>query len=160
MLIIVAGLPGSGKTTLANALKNKINAVVLSSDRIRKRLFKNPSYSEEEKRLVYEVMFLIAEIVLANKLNCILDATFYKKELRARAFNIANKFKTKFFIIECVMPAMLIKKRIENRPESDADFEVYKKIKAEFESIDEVHIVADMSKGIEDVIAEVLKNIK
>ena len=39
MIIIICGLPGVGKTTLAKGLAPLINAVILATDKIRKELF-------------------------------------------------------------------------------------------------------------------------
>ena len=47
--MIICGLPGVGKTTLAEDLAPLINAVVLSTDRIRKELILKPTYKKQEK---------------------------------------------------------------------------------------------------------------
>ena len=41
MIVIFCGLPGTGKTTLAKELAPLIDAVVLSTDKIRKQLIAN-----------------------------------------------------------------------------------------------------------------------
>ncbi|HEX7257877.1 MAG TPA: AAA family ATPase [Nitrososphaeraceae archaeon] len=43
MIILVCGYPSVGKTTLANELAPLINAVVLSTDKIRKELIEKPN---------------------------------------------------------------------------------------------------------------------
>jgi predicted kinase len=50
LIILICGYPGVGKTTLANELAPLINAVVLSTDKIRKELIDTPNYSDEEIR--------------------------------------------------------------------------------------------------------------
>jgi predicted kinase len=47
--VIICGLPGVGKTTLAKDLAPLINAVVLSTDRIRKELILKPIYKKKKK---------------------------------------------------------------------------------------------------------------
>lgn len=159
MLILVCGLPGVGKTVIAKELfRKKFNqkAVILRTDIIRKQLFKKPKYAAKEKKLIYEIMFLLANYLLANKINCILDGTFYKKELRLQAKKIAKKNKTKFEIIECVCPQKIvfaqIRKRMKTGDASDADFEIYKKIKKEWEPIKEKHLLIDTSKDYTKLI--------
>ncbi|MHC4711475.1 MAG: AAA family ATPase, partial [Planctomycetota bacterium] len=60
MLVIVCGLPGVGKTTFAKKLSPLINAIVLSTDKIRKELIPLPTYEKEERKLIYDVMILLA----------------------------------------------------------------------------------------------------
>jgi predicted kinase len=86
LIVLFSGLPGVGKTKLANELAPLIKAVVLSTDKIRKELISNPTYTEEEKELIYDVMLLVARY-LHNEAgtNCILDGTFNTKESRRKA---------------------------------------------------------------------------
>ena len=58
LILLFCGLPGVGKTSLANELAPLINAVVLSTDKIRKKLISNPTYTKEEKELIYDVIRL------------------------------------------------------------------------------------------------------
>ena len=37
MIIVITGLPGTGKTTIAKALAKEIDAIVFSTDKIRKK---------------------------------------------------------------------------------------------------------------------------
>ena len=77
LIVLFCGLPGVGKTRLANELAPLINAVVLSSDKLRKELIPHPTYTKEEKELIYDVMLLVARYLHnAAGVNCILDATF------------------------------------------------------------------------------------
>ena len=53
MVIIVCGLPGSGKSYFAERLAKKIDADYVNSDRLRKELFPSRTYSDREKATVY-----------------------------------------------------------------------------------------------------------
>ena len=59
-----------------------INAVILSTDKIRKELLDKPSYSVEEKRLIYDVLLLISKYIHNTGVSCILDATFNEQKSR------------------------------------------------------------------------------
>ena len=59
MIILICSYPGVGKTTLAHELAPLINAVVLSTDKIRKEFIDKPNYGEEEKRTVHKIFVLI-----------------------------------------------------------------------------------------------------
>lgn len=172
MLVLVIGLPGSGKSTVARALAKEIKAKILRTDEIRKTLIQSPNYGEREKEMVYDAMLSTAEQLLKNDENVILDATFYREELRSRAKNLAEKLKKKFFIIECRAHEEIIKRRMEKRKKSikrlsDADFEVYKKLKEKFEPVKESAdglVIIDTSylnrNEIRDILRKEIKKIK
>jgi len=61
MLILICGLPATGKSTVARRLAKALDAEVLRTDIVRKALIGNPTYTEEEKNLIYKTVFLIAE---------------------------------------------------------------------------------------------------
>jgi len=79
MLILVCGLPATGKSNLARNLARKLKAQVLNTDVVRKDLIKKPTYTDDEKELVYKVTFLIARYLILNRRNVVIDGTFYKK---------------------------------------------------------------------------------
>lgn len=79
LIVIVCGLPGVGKTTLANNLAPLLNASVLSTDKTRKELIPHPTYSARERELIYDVMLLLAKYLHGLGVNCILDATSTEK---------------------------------------------------------------------------------
>jgi predicted kinase len=74
LIVLVCGLPGVGKTSVSKELAKLTRWTILSTDKIRKELFPNPTYSTEEKRLIYDVLMLIAKYLHCSGTNCILDA--------------------------------------------------------------------------------------
>jgi len=154
MLVFVAGLPGSGKSFFASRLAETIHAVYLSSDVIRKELIPNPSYSAQEKEQVYESILKKMHEAAKQGHNIVIDATFYQKTIRARFIKEAKQIAANFVFIEIKAEEALIKKRVSAKREySDADFEVYKKIKAAFEPIEEKHLVLQSKENnIEDML--------
>ncbi|MCX8168886.1 MAG: AAA family ATPase [Candidatus Methanomethylicia archaeon] len=161
-LIAICGLPGTGKSTVADILSKKIKAPVLRTDEIRKKIIEKPTYSEEEKKLVYKVMFIIAEYLIKQGISCILDATFNKEENRKEIVKLAERNNVPLYFIECVCNEEVIRERLrgDKRFSSDANWEVYLKLKSEFEPIKEDHIVVDTTKGSKeaaDILIEKLK---
>lgn len=76
----ITGLPGSGKSTVAETLlklleKRGEHAQLLSSDVLRKVLTPKPSYSLEERDLVYATLAYVAELLTQNGVNVVIDAT-------------------------------------------------------------------------------------
>jgi predicted kinase len=152
LIVLFCGLPGVGKTRLANELSPLINAVVLSTDKLRKELIPNPTYTKEEKELIYDVMLLVARYLHnAAGVNCILDATFNTEESRKKAIKkLGNISSKQIYIIECVCPEDIVISRLKARKGdySDADIGIYTKMKQVYEPVKDKqrHIVADTSR--------------
>jgi predicted kinase len=148
LIVIICGLPGVGKTSLARDLAIHINAIVLSTDKIRKELIPYPNYSIGERRLVYDVMLLLAKYLHNAGVNCILDATFNRESSRRQAKRKLALNSSELRVIECVCPESVIISRLKTRKNdfSDADVSIYKKMKTIYEPVREPHITADTTK--------------
>ena len=136
MVAAVMGLPGSGKTYFARELALKVNARHISSDTVRFNLEKAGTYDEKSKFTVYEVMLELLEEAIKSRENVVLDATFYKEELRQRFEAKAKQLNTPIYFIEVKAAEAVIKERIsKRRPDSEADFQVYLKVKDSFDPV-------------------------
>ena len=165
MLVLVCGLPATGKSTVSRNIARKLKAAVLSTDIIRKQLFRRPTYSSEEKRLIYKAMFLVAEYLLRSDRNVVLDGTFYRHSLRGQVYNVTKRTGAKLAIVECRASNNNIKRRMGRRAKrknapSDADYEIYKKIKTDFEPIKRKHLVLDTSKSKQRNLEEIFSYLK
>ncbi len=151
MIVLVCGLPGVGKTTFSKKLAPLINAVILSTDKIRKELISNPTYQKEERALIYDVMILLAKYLQQAGRNCILDATFNQEDSRNQVKNKLKVSEDQFFIVECTCPEKIIFSRLKNRKDdySDADVSVYQKMKKIYEPVKDKHITVDTSQDSE-----------
>ena len=144
-------MPGVGKTRLANELAPLINAIVLSTDKIRKELIPEPTYTKEEKELIYDVMLLVTRYLHnAAGVNCILDATFNTEKSRKKARRkLASVSPDQIYIVECTCPEDIVISRLKARKGdySDADIGIYRKMKQMYEPVKDRqrHIVADTS---------------
>jgi predicted kinase len=152
LIVLFCGLPGVGKTSLANELAPLINAIVLSTDKIRKEVISKPTYTKEEKRLIYDVMLLVARYLHdAAGINCILDATFNTEKSRRTAIEkLVNVSSDQIYIVECICPEDVVITRLKARKGdySDADIDIYRKMKQLYEPVKEMekHIVIDTSQ--------------
>ncbi len=145
MLVIICGLPGVGKTTLAKSLAPLIEGIVLSSDKIRKELFPSPTYSQTEQNTVFDAMITGAKNLNDVGTNCILDATFNREQSRIEVKNKLGLSDNQFHIIECVCNEDITMSRLESRKNdySDATIEVYQKMKIIREPVKLEHITLD-----------------
>ncbi|MBN1754779.1 AAA family ATPase [bacterium] len=157
MLIIVCGLQGTGKSSVSKMIAEESGGKVLRTDTIRKELFSIPSYSEEEKKAVYEELFRRAGELLSEGNIVILDATFLSRINRKRARDLAEKMHHRLFIVEVECPQDTVEKRISQRygDASDARFKHYLKYKDKYEKIQEPHSIVDSSGSFEDTHRQV-----
>lgn len=148
IVIIVCGLPGVGKTTLVKDLAPRMRAVILSTDKIRKELIPRPKYDWKERKLIYDILILLAKYLSNAGVNCILDATLIKERSRQEIKKELDLITKNIHIIECVCPEDIIIKRLRRRRNnySDADISVYKKMKKIYEPVKGKHITVDTSK--------------
>ena len=141
MLIMVMGLPGSGKTYFAKALAKRIGSLHFNSDRIRKELSAEPSYSPEEKTLIYKTMYSQVCEYLVQGEPVIVDATFSKKSYRSPYLNWAREHGIPVSIMMLQASEQITRERVgKKRPDSDADYFVYQSIKEKYEPLKEDHL--------------------
>ena len=148
MLIILAGLPGAGKSTVAAALGRELGAMVLSTDRIRAEHGGSPSFSPAAKGGVYERMFARAERGLRARRSVVLDATFYLRRLRQAGAAVGRRARVPIFLIEVVLPEAAVRERMARRLRSargprPAGFEVYRFMRQVFEPVRGRHFTLD-----------------
>lgn len=160
MIVIICGLPGVGKSSLSAHLAPLIDAVVLSSDKVRKELIARPTYSKAEVKLIYNLISLIAKYLHNAGLNCIIDATFNREKLRKQFKRKLELPDEQVRIVECISQENIIIQRLMARKKgySDADFSVYKRMKKNFQPIREAHITVDTSQLPLDTIAREIAN--
>lgn len=163
MLIIVCGLPGTGKTFLSKELAVRLGAEHLSTDSIRMRLLDRRTYSEEEKKAVYRAMADEAGRLVAAGRDVVADATFYRREYRDMMKAVAEKGGTGFYAVLCVLDEGKVAGRIDARraagSESEADFKVYMALKGKFEPFSGEHLEVDMSLPISQAVKAVMQYV-
>ncbi len=154
MIIFVFGLPGSGKSYFASHLANMINADYINSDRIRREMFHNRTYSIKERLSVYNKMQVQMKEAVRQHKNVVLDATFYNNDIRKNFLDESKDIDDVIFI-EVRAEESLIKERLKrSRLDSEATLEVYKKIKNEWEPLHEDHLIL---QSTDDNITELLE---
>ncbi|WP_435062445.1 AAA family ATPase [Halobaculum sp. EA56] len=155
-LAVVCGLPGAGKTTVARAVGDRLDAEVLRTDVVRKELFPSPEYTAEESRRTYEAVFDRAGTLLADGDPVVLDGTFRRAARRDRARTLADRHGADFRLVRVVCEEAVAKERIRAREgdASDADVEVYDLLREEFEPVADPAVV-DNSGDLDETRARV-----
>lgn len=162
ILIIIFGLPGTGKTTFAILLSKQLGIKHFNTDIIRSLSGKSQQYDEENKGLIYNKMLHLTRLEFEKGKSVIVDATFYKRKLRNRFKDLAKEYDVTVKWIEVCAKEDVVKKRIsKKRRYSEADYPVYQKIKFQFEPMQEEYIqVYSDQEETPEMIEKVIKFIK
>jgi len=141
MIILVSGLPGSGKSYFAEKLAARLGAFYLNSDQVRQTMQVSGKYSFKDKLLVYREMANQTRKLLNEKKTVVIDATFYRQLTRDLFFKLAKDKSTPIRFIKVIADEALIRERLKKpRKFSEADFAVYEKVRDEFEEVSIPHL--------------------
>jgi predicted kinase len=149
-LILVGGLPGSGKSTIADALAGRIGADCIASDILRKGLAgADPGerltaevgagfYGAGMTGLTYRELLVQAERQLRGGRSVVLDASFGRAVDRRRAAALARDVGGVLVAVECRCPVKVARQRLATRAlpgytgPSDAGWDVYRSMRRTF----------------------------
>ncbi len=176
ILLVVRGLSGTGKSTLAAALSESLGCGCLQSDKLRRQLFGAPTsdanfntgrYSAENRQVVYDNLFRLAEEQLSHGLSVILDGTFLTSESRRRAIQLASIHQAVPVLVTCTCPSSLAIERIRDRgtvrtTESDVRPEFVDRQRSEEEPDDPAWqvVTVDTTEGLAVIRQTVLGRIR
>jgi aminoglycoside phosphotransferase family enzyme/predicted kinase len=176
LLLIVGGLMGTGKSTLAAKLAEVFDIDVLSTDRLRHQLLgastKPASYGEghyqpDLRERIYDELLRQASDTLKTGQSVVLDGTFLTDCLRTRAFEVAHKNGAVFLHISCTCPRQVAYARIQRRAEqgqseSEARIELYDLQARDFESpcADDPSITVDTTRAISEQVNAVCAELR
>lgn len=136
-LVVVCGLPGVGKTTVAERIADHLGGRVLRTDVIRKELFDEPTYADAETETVYTELIDRARRRVAAGEAVVLDATFADERFRVAAGSMADRAADGFTLVKVECDESVVERRIRRRDGiSDADFDVHLRFRRLFDRID------------------------
>jgi uncharacterized protein len=179
LLLVTCGVSGSGKSWLAERLAPQLGAVHVRSDVERKRLgglteqqrsraaLGQGLYSREMTARVYERLYQCATDILAGGLSAILDATFQRRDERARLRALAAQCAATLHVIYCHAPPEVLEARLAARQRggadvSEADHAVLAWQRTQFQPLrpaEDFHII-DVDTTDPDVLSHVLQSVK
>ncbi|NWG11446.1 adenylyl-sulfate kinase [Candidatus Bathyarchaeota archaeon] len=125
----ITGLPGSGKSVVSEALvkllhKKDISVQLLSSDALRRALTPKPTYSLEERDMVYVTLAYVAKLLTQNGVNVVIDATGnlrrYRDDARRQIPNFIEAY------LECPLE-ICIKREAKRKETYKAPKQIYAK---------------------------------
>ncbi len=134
IVIMVGGLSGTGKSTLANALRSTLYGELLQTDVIRNELFtpesSNGKYTAAGRQQVYQAMVDRIANSLSRTPTIVLDGTYSKQTFRQSVYEKANELDATVLQVQCQCAPETAVARIATRLDagndhSDATPEVY-----------------------------------
>lgn len=165
-LIMLSGLPGTGKSYLARRLSERLRTPVIETDFVRKTLFPQPSYSADESAIVHWVSRLLMRKLLARGVPVILDATNLIERQREMVYHVAEQAGARLVIVQTVAPEEVVRARLERRltqrdPEdiSDATWNVYRRMAERQQPIRRPHLVVNTSEDLEPAIDKIIREV-
>ena len=173
-LALVGGLPGTGKSTLAEKLADQLGWVVLSSDRVRKELagleqdqpaaagFGTGIYAQTWTDRTYAELLNRAGELLSMGESVIVDATWSSEAHRQAAAAIAAHREAELVQLECVTPQEVAATRIAGRAgnASDATAAIAACLAAEWSPWSEATVIDTNSVGHADPVERALNAIR
>ncbi|BBX97043.1 bifunctional aminoglycoside phosphotransferase/ATP-binding protein [Mycobacterium lacus] len=166
-LALVGGNPGTGKSTLARALAEKVGAQVISTDDVRRELRESGAiagepgvlhaglYAPDNVTAVYDVVLRRARPCLGNGQSVIIDATWRDPQHRAHAHRLAAETHSATVELECTTTVDTAAGRITTRQPgaSDATTDIAAALAARHGGWDTARRV-DTSRPLEDSLRE------
>ncbi len=165
VLIVVSGLPGTGKSYFCRRLAERLASIILESDAFRRVLFPSPSYSLAESGRLFKAVHRLIKELLGKGVSVILDATNLSERYREYLYSIAERLEVKLILVRIEAPASVVRERLRARLEnteesSDADWEVYQKMKHSVDKITRKHYAVDSSRDITPVLDKIMREVR
>ncbi|HYA35032.1 MAG TPA: AAA family ATPase [Candidatus Binataceae bacterium] len=153
--IVVCGMSGTGKSTVARAIRHRLGFEIINSDVVRKRIaglstttrhdggYAEGIYTSEFNERTYRAMLDEARALLEENRGVILDATFRDCAERAHVVELVSLAGAPILFVECRCPQDVALERIRARTNegadvSDATTQVYMRQRAEFIALNEI----------------------
>ncbi len=168
-LVLVSGLPGTGKSFFSRRLAEREPAVVLETDALRRTLFKEPNYSAQESQRLFQAIHELVERLLGKGITVVLDATNLVERHREVLYSIAERAGAHLIIVRTEAPDDAIRHQMEERTQKardtheengEADVNVYQRMRASEEKIGRNHFTVNTSENFEPVLQKIVRTIR
>lgn len=157
MIVLMAGLPGTGKSTIARELATRTSGRVVSKDEFRHAIFlpREIEYSTRQDDFCLQLMLETAGYLLSRdpQLHIFLDGrTFSRRYQIENVLAAADALHQPWRILECVCSEESARRRLQadgEHPAGNRDAQLYLEVKARFETITFPKVVIDTDQELE-----------
>lgn len=161
-LIVVSGLPGTGKSFFCNKLAERLPLLILESDALRKTLFPAPSHTRQESSRLFQTLHTLIERLLNKGVPIVLDATNLSERHREHLYAITYRLNIKLILVRVEAPPDVVYERLKGRladqkTNSDADWQVYQRMRPNVERIRRHHHVVDTTQDITPALDRIIR---
>ena len=168
MIVMMAGLPGVGKSTLSRALASRLPGAVLDKDEVRAALFRPPytEYSQQQDDFCQDIMLQTCGYLLAKngKVNILLDGrTFSRNYQRERVLAFCRQVNANWAVLECVCAEQTALKRLADATTQGAHLaanrtvDLYLRIRDSWEPIENPKLIVDTDQELEVCVDQCLQ---
>jgi hypothetical protein len=157
--VLFCGIPGSGKTTIASALSQKMpRAMLVQTDRIRSMLSR-PTFASSESKFVYGTLVSVAEDALRAGYDTLLEGTFPRREYRREALDALSPMASKVLVVHVFCDPALAFGRNAGR-EQAVPWESFLRIYRQFEDPADALRIDTSNLTPEDAVEKILSAIR
>jgi predicted kinase len=167
VLVVMVGLPGSGKSHLARQIALRHPAAILDSDRLRATLFAPPVHSVREHKRLFPAIHELAGRLLSRNVSVIVDATNLKESNRKPFHDLAKKHNARLVIVRAWAPAKTVRERLSRREttkdpddQSTATLAVHDRMRQDVERVRGQHVSVNTALSLDDALDKIAKLIE
>ncbi len=167
VLVVVCGLPGTGKSYFSRRLVSQVPLLILESDVLRKVLFPDPKYTAFESKRLFRACYALIDDLLGHEVPVLLDATNLVEGHRESLYDTVARRGARLVLVHLKAPPDVVYGRLKSRsngadPEdnSGADWQVYQRMRSAAQPIKRSHFVFDTSGDISPAINRVVQEIR